>query len=359
MRRLGPLIAVAVVAVAFLVTVFFLWERARGPAVVIQTATPEVRDIVRKTVATGAVVPRNEVEIKARVSGVLSAIHVETGDVVDAGDLLAEIRVVPDAARLASAQARVRTAELALADARRELERGEKLARDGAIGAAELERLRSTHAMRRAELDAARVDLQIVREGASRGAAGASTEVRSTVPGMVLWLPVEVGQSVIESNTFNEGTTIASVADMTDLIFQGRVDESEVGRIQVGMPLDISVAAFPGQVFAGTLEHIAVKGELDQGAVQFEIRAALTRPEDVFLRAGSSANADIVLERADGVLAIPEALLQFDGDRPYVERADGQGGFARSDVELGISDGIWVEIKAGVEPGDTLKRPEG
>jgi len=345
--------------VAFLGTVAFLWNRAQGDPVVVETATPQVRDIVRKTVATGAVVPRNEVEIKPRVSGVLSAVHVETGQLVQAGDLIAEIRVVPDSGRLASAEARVRTADLSLADARRELERGEELADDQAISTAELDRLRSTHALRKEELDAARVDLQIVRDGASRRAGGVSTEVRSTVSGMVLWVPVEVGQSVIESNTFNDGTTIASVADMNDLIFQGKVDESEVGRISEGMPLDITVAAFPGQHFEGTLEHIAVKGELDQGAVQFEIRAALTPPDDVFLRAGSSGNADIVLERADQVLAVEEALLQFDGEQPYVERADGQEGYARADVELGLSDGIWVEIKAGVDASDTLKRPEG
>ncbi len=357
-RRLGPLLVVALVALAFLGTVAFLWDRSRQRPEAVQTTAPQVRDIVRKTVATGAIVPRTEVAIKPRVSGVIAALHVDPGQVVAAGDLIAEIRVVPDSGRLAGAEARVRTAQLALEDARRELERAEELAEEQAISQAELDRTRSTYTLRTEELAAAREDLQIVRDGASRRAGSVSTEVRSTVAGMVLDVPVREGWSVIESNTFNEGTTIATVADMSDLIFQGQVDESEVGKIDEGMPLDITVAAFSGRRFQGTLEYISPKGQDSQGAVVFEIRASIPPPDDVFLRAGSSANADIVLDSREGVLAIEEAVLQFEGEKPYVEVGAGPDQFARRDVDLGLSDGIWVEVKDGVSADDLLKRPE-
>ncbi|MCB9781111.1 MAG: efflux RND transporter periplasmic adaptor subunit [Alphaproteobacteria bacterium] len=359
MRRFAPLLLVLLVALAFLGTLGFLWNQARETPQTVTTTTPQVRDIVRKTVATGAIVPRSEVGIKPAVSGLVAALHVEPGQLVEQGDLVAEIRVVPDSGRLASAQARVRAAELNLQDGRRELDRTERLAEESAVSQAELDRMRSEYTQREQELDAARTDLQIVRDGASRKSGAVSTEVRAPVRGMVLSVPVEQGWSVIETNTFNEGTTIATVADMGDLIFQGKVDESEVGRISEGMALSIKIAAFPGRTFDGALEYISPKGVLDQGAVQFEIRAAITPPDDVFVRAGSSANADIVLDKRTEVLAIEEAVLQFDGETPYVEVQQAPQQFARRDVALGLSDGIWVQVEDGVAQDDVLKRPEG
>ena len=197
--------------------------------------------------------------------------------------------------------------------------------------------------------------LEIVREGATRGSGNVSTDVRSTVSGMVLAVDVEVGDTVTETNTFNAGTTIAWVADMTDMVFEGLVDESEVGRIREGMPLDITVGAIRGRTMAGTLEYISPKGLVEEGTVQFEIRAAIVPQEDLFIRAGSSANADIVLEKKDQVLSIDEEALRFEAERVYVEVEAAGGGFEQRDVKVGLSDGLHIEVLQGLDGTERLK----
>jgi len=315
---------------------------------------PEKRDIVVKTVATGAIVPRVEVEIKSRVSGVVEELLVEPGAKVAIGDLLARIRVIPEASTLASAESDVRAAQIALDNAQVDLDRTESLSERNAISAAELQAARTAFQLARQKHQGALEHLQIVREGATRGSGIVSTDIASTVTGMVLAVDVEVGDSVTETNTFNAGTTIAWVADMSDMIFEGQVDESEVGRIREGMPLDITVGALRDRKIAGTLEYISPKGVLVEGAVQFEIRAAIEPEPDLFIRAGSSANADIVLERKDGVLSIDESALRFDGDRTYVEVEQASGELAQRDVKVGISDGIYIEVLEGLEGEERL-----
>ena len=364
MKRLLPVFFVFFVVLAFAGTVVFLWQQSQEEPVVFETTQATIMDVVKKTVATGAINPRTEVAIKPAVSGIVSALQVEPGDTVARGDLIAEIRLVPDSMQLNNAEGAVRSAELSLRDAQRELERTQALQEQGVLSAAELDRTKTEYQLRKEDRDNARTNLQLLRDGVARGSAHISTQVRATVSGMVLEVPVEVGESVIESNTFNEGTTIASVADMTDLIFQGTVDESEVGKLKAGMPLAVTIAAYQGTPFQAELEYIAPKGVLDRGAVQFEIRAAMALDgiepdaDGTIIRAGCSANADIVLDRRDQVLAIEESLLVFDDGKPVVEVEVGQQQFERRSVELGLSDGIHVEVLSGVTQDLALKRQD-
>lgn len=358
MKRLAPLLLLvaflALVAGAF----WFLYTKSQKPPTKFSTEQAETRDIVRKTVATGAIVPRQEVEVKPRVSGVLETISVEPGQMVKRGDPIAKVQIVPNAVNLNRAESEVRAAQIAFQNAKRELERNQGLFAQGVISEAELATWKTQFQMRRQELDAASSNLQLVKEGATRAAGKDSNiVVVSTVDGMVIDVPVKVGYSVIESNNFNAGTTIAVVADMGDMIFQGQVDESEVGKIREKMKLEIKIGALEKEQFEGELEYIAPKGKEIDGAIQFEIKAAIKKRDDVFIRAGYSANADIVLEDRRGVLAIREALLQFDGDKKFVEVEVGPQEFERRDVEVGLSDGIHVEVKAGVTPEDKLKVP--
>jgi len=358
MKRLFPLLIGFAVLVAFLATLGFLVLKAREKPVVYETETPSVADITKKAVATGAIVPRNEVEIKSRVSGVVDRIPVEPGDEVQAGDLIAVIRIIPDLRTLASAESAVETTRIARDVAKEELSRDEALFAKAALSTSELEQRRAETALREEEYRAAQRTLRIVREGQAGGSADVSTHIRSTVAGMVLAVEVEPGESVTETNTFSPGTTIATVADMGDMIFEGTVDESEVGKIAEGMDLDVTVGALGDQTFAGTLEYISPKGVLEEGAVQFEIEAAIEPREGVFIRAGSSANAAIVLDRRKQVLAIKESVLQFDDGQPYVEVEVAPQIFERRDIEVGISDGIQIEVLSGLTREDRVKAGE-
>lgn len=359
MKRLLPILIVLVCLGAAAGTLWFLYAKSKKRPEPVRTEAAEVMDIIKKTVATGAIVPREEVEIKPRVSGVLEELFVEAGAQVKAGDKIARIQIVPDAASLQRAESTVQTARIAYENARRELDRTQGLYKQGVIAEAELARYKTDLALRQQELSSAEQGLQIVREGQARGSSKLSNVVvTSTVNGMVIDVPVKVGFSVIESNNFNPGTTIAIVADMSDMIFLGQVDESEVGKIQVGMPLSIKIGALEKETFDGKLEHIAPKGKELEGAIQFEIKAAVTPKPDVFIRAGYSANADVVLDKRLGVLAIREALLQFDKGQAFVEVETAPGVFARREIKLGLSDGIHAEVLGGVTKDDKIKQPQ-
>ena len=359
MKRILPLLIVLACIGGAAATMWFLWSKSKKKPVPVRTEHAEITDIVQKTVATGAIVPREEVEIKPRVSGVLQELFVEAGAQVKAGDRIARIQIVPDAASLQRAESGVQAAKIAHDNARRELERAQGLYSQGVIAEAELARYKTDLALRQQELASAGQGLQIVKEGQTRGGTKLSNViVTSTVAGMVIDVPVKVGFSVIESNTFNPGTTIAVVADMSDMSVRGQVDESEVGKIKVGMPLSIKIGALEQEIFEGKLEHIAPKGKEIEGAIQFEIKAAVTPKPGVFVRAGYSANADVVLDKRTGVLAIREALLQFDKGKPFVEVQTGPGQYARRDVKLGLSDGIHAEVLEGVTKDDVIKQPQ-
>lgn len=370
MKRIVTFFLVLLFVLAIAATGWFLWAKSRKRPKVYETETAQLVDIVKKTVATGAIVPRREVEIKPRVSGVLDVLYVEPGKVVKLGDPIAKIRIVPNAANLNRAESEVRAAQIAFDNAKRELERNQALHVQGIVPEAELARYRTDFSLRQQELAAANSNLQIVRDGQSRAAAKSSNVVvTSTVDGMIIDVPVKVGFSVIESNNFNPGSTIALVADMDDLIFQGQVDESEVGKIKEGMDLKIKIGALESEQFAGKLEYIAPKGKDVQGAIQFEIRADITLKPGVFVRAGYSANADVVLAEAKQVLAIREALVTYERAKGADPGKDGPGKptveietkpqvFAKREIKLGLSDGINVQVLEGVTKTDKLKIPD-
>ncbi len=358
MKRVLGILVLVLFAVAVLGTGVFLLKKSRKAPVVYQTSTPERATIVKKTVATGSVVPRKEVAIKPMISGIVEELPVEPGQRVVAGQLIAKVRVIPNMVQLSGAESRVNKAGIALADAERELERRRRLFAEGTIPEAERDSAEIAWRQATEELAAARDNLDIVRKGTSaRVASSSTTLVRSTIGGTVLEVPVEVGNSVIEANNFNDGTTIASVADLGDMIFEGRVDESEVGKIREGMELLLTVGAVPDQKLRATLERIAPKGVEEEGAIQFEIRAALAPQDDVAIRANYSANADIVLDKREDVLAIDEGLLQFDGERPYVEVEVAPQVFERRDLEVGLSDGLKIEVVSGLAEGEKIKNP--
>ena len=343
---------------AFAGTVYYLYSKSEQQPVVFQTKTPVVTTIIDKTVATGSVVPRKEVEIKPQVSGVVDEMFVEPGDIVRSGDLIARIRIIPDMVNLSNAETRVNRAKINLENARLDLERNRRLAGDGIVARADLQQFELAHDSAQEELAAALDNLELVKKG-TRVKPGETTNtlVRATIGGMVLEVPLEQGDFVIESNTFNDGTTIASIADMDELIFEGKVDESEVGKLRPGMKLLLTIGAIEGRQFEATLERIAPKGVEENGAIQFEIRAALVQPEDILVRANYSANADIVLDRRDQALAINEALLQFDGDQPFVEVEVAPQRFERREIETGLSDGINIEVVRGLTEQDQIKDP--
>jgi HlyD family secretion protein len=358
MKRVLPVLIVLGCLGGAFATMYFLYLKSKPRPQPTRVEGLEERDIVKKTVATGAIVPREEVEIKPRVSGVLEELFVEAGAAVKAGDKIARIRIVPDAASLQRGEASVQAARLAYDTARRELDRGKGLFAQGVIAQAEMDRLKDAVDTAKQSLDAAGQSLQIVKEGQTRGGGKVSNVVvTSTVDGMVIDVPVKTGFSVIESNTFNAGTTIAVVADMSDMIFLGQIDESEVGKIKTGLDLAIKIGALEKETFEGKLEHIAPRGKELDGAIQFEIKASVTPKPGVFVRAGYSANADVVLDKRTGVLAIREALVQFEQGKPFVEIEVEQGVYQRKDVKLGLSDGIYAEVLEGVTKDQKVKQP--
>ncbi|HWU86347.1 MAG TPA: efflux RND transporter periplasmic adaptor subunit [Kofleriaceae bacterium] len=349
---------------AFFVTVigfafFVLYKKSQSKPTVFQTESPEITDIVKKTVATGSIVPRQEVEVKPKVTGVLSELYVEPGKIVKQGDPLGKISIIPDAMQINQAESTVRTAQIAFDNAKRELERNEALFKQGVVADAELQKYRTEFALRQQEVASAGSSLQLVREGATRGQGKSSTLiVTATVDGMVIDVPVKVGFSVIQANNFNPGTTVAVIANMDDMIFEGRVDEAEVAKIKEGMKLAIKVGAIEKEKLEGKLERIAPKGKLIDGAIQFEIKAAVAKKEGTQIRANYSANADIVLDEKKQVLAVREALVQYKDDKPFVEVETEPQTFVRRDVKVGLSDGIKVEVLEGVSKTDKIKIPE-
>lgn len=350
---------IVVVALPILASFVYLYKKSQSKPVVWQTELPEVTDITKKTVATGSIVPRREVEVKPKVPGVLKELYVEPGKQVKEGDPLGKIAIVPDAMQVNQAESGMRTAQIAFDNAKRELERNEALAKQGVVADAELQKFRTDFALRQQELTAAGSSLQLVREGATRGQGKQSTLiVTATASGMVIDVPVKEGFSVIQANNFNPGTTVAVIADMDDMIFDGRVDEAEVAKVKEGMKLAIKVGAIEKDTLEGTLEYIAPKGKEIDGAIQFEIKAAVKQKAGVQIRANYSANADIVLDEKKHVLAVREAVVQYKDGKPFVEVETTPQTFVARDVKLGLSDGIKVEVLDGVKPTDKLKIPD-
>lgn len=335
---------------------FFVKSNSKS-AITYETKNPFIANIERKTVATGKVIPEDEIEIKPQISGIIEKIYLNEGDKVNSGDLIAVIKVVPNEQSLNQARGRVRNAEIALNNSKIEYDRNKILFEKGVISSQDFNTLKLQYDQAVQELSNAQADYQIIRRGSAGGSASANTNIRATVTGTILEIPVEEGDQVIQSNNFNDGTTIASIADLGKMIFEGKVDEGEVAKLELGMPLEISLGAIEDKKFNAKLKFIAPKGIEESGAVQFRIEGDVEVEEDFMIRAGYSANASLVLERKDSVLVIPEALLQFDKetDEPYVELATGDQQFERKDIEIGISDGVNVEIISGITKDDDVK----
>ena len=324
--------------------------------VVYETEKAEFRSIEEKTVVTGKVIPEDEVEIKPQISGIIEQLFVEEGDLVQNGDLLAKVKVVPNEQSLNSAEGRLANSRIVLKNAELDYKRNKTLFEKDIISKQEFENAELRFSQAQQDLRNAQTDLQIIRLGSAGGSATANTNIRATVAGTILEIPVKEGDQVIESNTFNAGTTIATIADLNKMIFEGKVDEAEVGKLSVGMPLEVTLGAIEEQTFDAKLKFIAPKGNEEQGAVQFKIEGEVYLDDSIYIRAGYSANASLVLQKKDSVLAIQESLIQFDRetDEPYVEVKTDEK-FERREIKLGISDGIYAEILEGINAQDEVK----
>jgi HlyD family secretion protein len=340
-------------------TLYFLYTKSEEKPIIYKTEKPEKATIIKKTVATGAVVPRKEIAIKAKVSGIIEAIFVEAGKFVKKGDPIARVRIIPDMVSLNNAESRVNRAKINFEQAKIDFDRSKKLFENKIIPQTEFQSAQLAINNASEELEAAENNLQLIKEGSTKSTGAISnTTVRSTITGMVLDVPVKEGNSVIESNTFNEGTTIASVADMGEMIFEGKVDESEVGKIKTGMELILHIGAIEGAEFKATLEYISPKGVEEEGAIQFQIKAAVAPDKTHFIRAGYSANADIVLDRRDSVLSIKESVMKTSGDSVFVEVETAPGKYEKKLIKTGLSDGINIEILEGLTGDEKLKGAE-
>ncbi len=357
MKKFFKIFILIVVLGGFVYTIYFLYEKSQAKPVVYETTNAIETNIIKKTVATGSVVPRKEIEIKPMVSGIIEEIYVQEGAMIKKNDLIAKVRIIPNMVNLNNAESRVNRAKIALENAERNFKRQKDLYAQSVISKTQYEQYELEYENAEEELLAAENNLQLIKEGQTK-ATGKSTNtlIRSTIDGMILDIPIEIGNSVIESNTFNDGTTVCIVADMGEMVFEGKVDESEVGKIREGMDLILTVGAINDVNFHALLEHISPKGVEENGAIQFEIKAAVDLIDTVFVRAGYSANADIVLDRKDSVLAISEALLQFENDSAFVEVETGEQVFEKRFVETGLSDGINIEILSGLSKEDKIKK---
>lgn len=362
MKKYSKLIIAAVIALIFIGTFVFLWQKSQPKEIVYNEFTPAMNEVKKTTIITGKIEPRNEVNIKPQISGIITQLMKEPGQYVQQGEVIAKVKVIPDMGQLSSAEARVRLAEINQQQAQIDYERQKKLYDKQLVSADEFEKIRQKLRQAKEEIVAAQDALQVVRDGVSKSNASASsTLVRSTISGVILDVPVKVGNSVILSNTFNDGTTIASVANMNDLIFRGNIDETEVGQLVQGMPMKITIGALQDLKFDAALEYISPKAVESNGANQFEIKAAVKVAKDDKLRSGYSANAEIVLAQVQKALTIPESAIEFSGDSTFVYIIKGEGKaktYERQPVVTGLSDGVNIEIKKGLTAKDKVRGPE-
>ena len=362
MKRYSKLIIAAIIALIFIGTFVFLWQKSQPKEVVYNEFTPKMEDIKKTTIITGKIEPRNEVNVKPQISGIITELLKEPGQTVQQGEVIAKVKVIPDMGQLSSAEARVRLAEINLKQAQVNFNREENLYNQKLVSADEYDKSKQALDQAKHEKVAAEDALQVVRDGVSKANASASsTLVRSTISGVILDIPVKVGNSVILANTFNDGTTIATVANMNDLIFRGNIDETEVGQLVSGMPMKITIGALQDLQFDAALEYISPKAVESNGANQFEIKAAVKLAQGGKIRSGYSANAEIVLSSAEKALSIPESAIEFSGDSTFVYIIKGEGKektYERTQVTTGLSDGVNIEIKKGLTLKDKVRGPE-
>lgn len=362
MKKYSKLIIAAIIAMIFVGTFVFLYQKSQPQAIVYNEFTPKMGDISKTTLITGRIEPRNEVNVKPQISGIITDIYKEAGDFVQAGEVIAKVKVIPDMGQLSSAESRVRLADITLQQAKVDFEREKALFDKHLVTADEYDKITQNLQKAKEEVKAANDALEVVRDGVSKSNAKASsTLIRSTISGVILDIPVKVGNTVILSNTFNDGTTIATLANMNDLIFRGNIDETEVGLLAIGVPMKITIGALQDVTLNASLEYISPKAVEVNGANQFEIKAAIDVKGAKKLRSGYSANAEIALESVKNVLTIPESGIEFNGDSTFVYVAQGQGEaktYERRPVTIGISDGVNIQIKKGITTKDIIRGPQ-
>jgi HlyD family secretion protein len=350
-------IILIVIGVLFVAALIWFGKKNKKSIVEYETETAFKTTIVKKTVATGKVTPLEEIEIKPQITGIIDKIMLLEGSKVKKGDLIATVRVVPNEQSLISAKGRVNNIKIRLDNAKIQYDRNKNLFDKGVISRQEFENIELTYDQAKQDLKNAQNDYLIIKRGSAGTGGSANTNIMAQISGTILEIPVKEGDQVIQSNNFNAGTTIASIADMSKMIFEGKVDESEVGKLKNGADIEVSIGAIEGKKFPAKLNFIAPKGTEEAGAVQFKIKADVSLDDNYFIRAGYSANADIVLEKKDSVLSIKEALLKFDNktEEPYVEVKTGEGTFERKTLKLGTSDGVNVEVLEGITKDDEIK----
>jgi HlyD family secretion protein len=353
-------IFLVIVLVALVGWVFFyLYKQSKKSPVVYETTQPQITNIIKKTVATGSIIPRKEIQIKPQESGIITELFVQPGDLLKQGDLIAKIQIIPEMIQVNEAETRLEKARLAHENSKIEFERSKELFDNQVIPESQFLQDQLKYKNNAKDLESAENNLELIKEGViKRAGAQTNTLIRATTNGMVLDIPVEEGNSVIKSNTFNDGTTVALIADMGEMIFKGKVDETEVGKIREGMQLLLNIGALDEEAFEATLEFISPKGVEENGAIQFEIKAAVKLREGSFIRSGYSATADIVLDRCDSVMVIKEQLITFANDSSYVEIMTEPQVFVKRVVKTGLSDGINIEVKEGLSESDQVKIPQ-
>lgn len=354
-------IILSILAILFIGTFIFLWSKSQPEVIEYEEVHPTFGTVSKSTIVTGKIEPRNEVNVKPQISGIITEILKDPGQKVAKGDVLAKITVIPDMGQLSSAESRLRLAEINLKQVETDFKRDENLYNQKLISANDYEKSSQALKQAREEKSAAEDALQVVKEGFSKSNASASsTLIRSTIAGVILDIPVKVGNSVINSNSFNDGTTIATIANMNDLIFRGNIDETEVGQLVEGMPMKITIGALQDVSFDAVLEYISPKATESNGANQFEIKAAVRVDGETKIRAGYSANAEIVLAKVENVIVVPESVLEFEGDSTFVlvpngTETDGMKNYDRKSVSSGLSDGVNIEIKSGIDTTAVLR----
>jgi HlyD family secretion protein len=358
-KKIVRTVFLSLIGLAVIGTFYFLWKKAQPVVTVYEVVVPKRDTVETKTVATGNVEPRYEVLIKPQISGIISRLLKEAGQMIQSGEIIAQIKVIPEMVQLNNAESRVNVSEISLKQVEEVFRRDEQLFNQQVISREEYEASKAAYEKAKEEKSNAQSALEIIRDGIAKNSTVASTtQIRSTITGMILDIPVKEGNSVIQSNNFNDGTTIASVANMKDMIFRGNVDETEIGRIREGMPIKLTIGAIEAKTFDAVLEYVSPKGVEKSGAIQFEVKAAVQIPEGDFIRAGYSANAEIVLKHVEDVLTVPESTVEFHGDSAFVQLVKQETPvqeFERHLVKTGLSDGIKIEITDGLTIDDKIR----
>lgn len=359
LKKIRNIILIIILVGGLFWTFYFLFQKSQTPPEIFKTVKPFDTAIVKKTVATGSVTPRKEVNMKSQVSGIIEKLYILAGQQIKQGDIIAKIKIIPNMLALANAENRVSAAQINFDNSKLEYDRNKQLFDQNVISKSDFQSIDLKMKSNNTELEAAINQLQIIKDGVSKSSGSTSnTLVKATISGMVLDVPVKEGGQVIESNTFNEGTTICSVANMGEMIFEGKLDESEVGKVQIGMDIVLTIGAIDKASFKAKLEYIAPKGITENGAIQFLIRASITKDNSAFLRAGYSANADIILDQKEKVMAIPESVLQFEKEKAFVEVETTNQQFEKRFIKTGLSDGINIEVLEGLKKTDNIKLPQ-